>query len=191
MRYVKDFSLALMILLVACGKNYDIDSNMSEEFKPFTFTDQNGESFGLEDLEGKWWIADTVFTKCTTICLPMTTNMSVLQDKIAEEDIDAELVSFTVDPENDTPDVLKEYGKEYDADGSNWHFLTGYDFKTIKKISIKTFRQLLEEAAPGDDQVTHGIRFFLVDPDGEVVKSYDGQYPKNMNEIVDDLKTVQ
>lgn len=190
MRYKMLFSIALLILLAACGKSYDIETNMSEEMKSFSFTDQNDEPFGLDDLEGKWWVADLVFTNCTTVCLPMTTNMSSLQDMLDEEDIDVELVSFSVDPDHDTPDVLKEYADEYDADESNWHFLTGYDFHTIKKISVKSFRQLLKEPQEGDDQVTHGTTFVLVDPDGDVIKEYDGQIVGNMEEIVDDLKTV-
>lgn len=184
------FSLALLILLVACGKNYDIETNMSEEMESFSFTDQNNETLSSEDLKGNWWVADLVFTNCTTVCLPMTTNMSSLQDTLADEDIDAELVSFSVDPNNDTPDVLKDYAEEYDADEGNWHFLTGYDFHKIKEISVKSFGQLLKEAPEGDDQVTHGTTFILVDPDGDVIKSYNGANMGEMDDIVEDLKTV-
>lgn len=190
MRFKMMVGLSLLIVLAACGKNYDIETNMSEEMEEFSFTDQNGDSFGLDDLKGKWWVADLVFTNCTTVCLPMTTNMSSLQDSLNEEGIDAELVSFSVDPENDTPEVLKDYAKEYGADESNWHFLTGYEFHKIKEISVKSFRQLLQEAPEGSDQVTHGITFILVDPDGEVIKSYNGSKMSEMEDIVDDLKIV-
>lgn len=190
MRVKAFFSVVLLILLVACGKSYDIETNMSDEMEPFSFTDQNGDTFESDDLEGKWWIADLVFTNCTTVCLPMTTNMSSLQDTLREEEVDAELVSFSVDPDHDTPDVLKEYAKEYGADESNWHFLTGYDFHKIKEISVKSFRQLLKEPQEGDDQVTHGTTFILVDPDGDVIKSYDGTNIGEMDAIVQDLKTV-
>lgn len=170
---------------------YGIGSNIDKKMESFSFTDQNDEDFGLDDLEGKWWIADLVFTNCTTVCLPMTTNMSSLQDTLAEQDIDAELVSFSVDPENDTPEVLKEYAAEYDADESNWHFLTGYDFETIQDISMDTFMQPLQEAPEGDDQVSHGTRFFLIDPEGNVVKHYKGQEAGNMENIAADLKAAQ
>src|SRR5699024_8783779 len=83
---------------------------------------------------------------------------------------DAQLVSFSVDPERDTPDVLKEYAKDYDADLDNWTFLTGYDFQTIKELSIKSFQSLLEEAPEDSDQVTHDTRFYLVTPEGKVNK---------------------
>lgn len=192
MRYVKALVFVLMILLVACGEDYDIDSNISEDMQEFESTDQDGDTFTSEDMEGEWWVADMVFTNCTTVCLTMTPNMSSLQDKVAEEDdVDAEFASFSVDPDYDTPEVLKEYAEEYDADESNWHFLTGYDFDTIKEISVKSFKQLLEEPPEGDDQVMHGTKFFLIDPDGEVVKFYDGMKANSIDEILEDLKTVQ
>lgn len=202
------FTIMIMVL-AACGDDeseksgesgqvgsefedeYGIDANMEKEMESFSFTDQNDETFELDDLEGKWWVADLVFTNCTTVCLPMTTNMSSLQDTLTEEDIDAELVSFSVDPDNDTPDVLKDYAEEYDADESNWHFLTGYDFDTIQDMSVDIFQQVLEEAPEGDDQVTHGTRFFLIDPEGNVIKNYDGQQSNNMDDIAEDLKTAQ
>lgn len=199
--------IILAALLAACGEEsedennsgqaeemddeYGIDANIDTEVESFSFTDQNDETFDLEDLEGKWWVADLVFTNCTTVCLPMTTNMSSLQDKLSDEDIEADLVSFSVDPDNDTPDVLKEYAEEYDADESNWHFLTGYDFETIEDISVDTFQMGLAPPPEGEDQVTHGTRFFIIDPEGQVIKSYDGQKSDNMDEIVEDLKAAQ
>ncbi|HLR01178.1 MAG TPA: SCO family protein [Virgibacillus sp.] len=203
------FILMMIMLLAACGDDeteksgesgqvdsgiddkYGIDANMDKEMEPFSFTDQDDETFALDDLEGKWWVADLVFTNCTTVCLPMTTNMSSLQDTLADEGIDAELVSFSVDPDNDTPEVLKDYAEEYDADESNWHFLTGYDFETMQDMSVDIFMQPLEEPPEGDDQVTHGTRFFLIDPEGNVIKNYDGQQSDNMDDIAEDLKTAQ
>lgn len=67
---------------------------------------KKNEPISLSDLEGKWWIADFVFTNCTTVCLPMTSNMAALQTKIKEDD-------FSVDPDYDTPEVLTKYGESY------------------------------------------------------------------------------
>lgn len=181
--------VGLILFLVACGEQ-EIETNMSEEVNPFEFTTQDNETMSSKDLEGQWWVADFVFTNCTSVCLPMTSNMSQLQDKLKEEDIDAQLVSFSVDPAYDSPEVLKEYAEAYDADLTNWSFLTGYDFQTIKELSIKSFKSLLVEAPPGGDQVTHGTSFFLVNPEGEIIKKYTGTDPKQMDLIVEDLKTV-
>lgn len=181
-------ALIIVVFLAACGEK-EIETNMSGEVDDFEFTTQDNEKLGLKDLEGEWWVADFVFTKCITVCLPMTTNMSQLQDLLDEEGINVQLVSFTVDPENDTPEVLKKYAESYDADLSNWSFLTGYDFETVKELSVGSFRSELEEN-PGSDQITHGVRFFLVNPDGEVIKNYYGIDMKEVEVIVDDLKKV-
>src|SRR5690625_7987368 len=106
------FSSILILTLTACGGS-QIETNMSEKITDFEFTTQDSRTFGLDDLKGNYWVADFVFTNCTTVCLPMTTNMSYLQDQINEEGLeDVELVSFSVDPDYDTPEVLKEYRSE-------------------------------------------------------------------------------
>ncbi|WP_255783458.1 SCO family protein [Oceanobacillus alkalisoli] len=163
---------------------------MEGEVADFSFTTQANETLSLDDLRGEWWIADFIFTNCTTVCLPMTTNMADLQSKLKEEDLDVQLVSFSVDPDYDSPEVLIEYAKEYDADFNNWSFLTGYDFETIKELSMNSFRSVVEQAAPGDDQVTHGTSFFLVNPDGEIIKRYSGVDNNEMDLIVEDLRLV-
>jgi len=180
----------LSLFLTACG-GYQIETNMSENVTDFEFTTQDNEKLSLTDLEGEWWVADFIFTNCTTICLPMTANMASLQTMLEAEQIDAQLVSFSVDPEHDTPEVLKAYGQSYNADFDNWTFLTGYDFNTIKELSIKSFKQPLEEAPEGTDQILHGTRFFLISPNGEVIKNYSGIESESLETIVQDLKKLQ
>ena len=179
--------LLLVMLLSACGDKLPIETDMSEDVADFSFTNQHNETVKLDDLSGKWWLADFVFTNCKTVCLPMTSNMSKLQDDLIEEDISIQFVSFSVDPEYDQPEVLKTYGEEYGANFENWDFLTGYNFQTARELSIKSFRAPLKEPSYGDDQVTHDTRFFLVDPEGNVVKGYDGVNTESMQEIIDDL----
>lgn len=182
--------LVPMLLITACGKQ-EVETNMSEKVAHFDFTTQDNDTLSLDDLEGQWWIADFIFTNCTTVCLPMTSNMSQLQDQIKEEGLEnVHLVSFSVDPDYDSPDVLKEYAEGYDADHNMWTFLTGYDFDTIKELSIKSFRNLVQEPEPGSDQVMHGTRFFLVNPEGKVIKNYDGVKADEMDIIVEDLITL-
>ncbi|RDW18409.1 cytochrome c oxidase assembly protein [Oceanobacillus arenosus] len=189
MNYLKLFILFVFLFLAACG-GYAIDTNMSEEIDHFEFTTQDNETLGLNDLEGNWWVADFIFTNCTSVCLPMTYNMATLQDRLAEEEIDAQLVSFSIDPEIDSPEVLKNYGQGYDADFSNWSFLTGYDFETIKEFSITSFKNIVAPPPTGEDQVIHGTLFFLVSPEGEVIKNYNGTDAGSVDLIVEDLKKV-
>src|SRR5690625_1347187 len=160
--------ILVLLFLSACNK-LPIDTDMSEKVADFSFTTQDNETLSLDDLDGEWWIADFVFTNCETVCLPMTSNMSKLQNELEKKDITVQFVSFSVDPDYDSPDVLKEYGEEHDANFDTWSFLTGYDMKTIKELSIKSFKALLKEPDDGSDQVMHDIRFFLVNTEGEDV----------------------
>lgn len=178
---------SLLLLLSACSNKLPIETNMSESVAEFAFTNQDDATVTRDDLAGQWWLADFIFTNCETVCIPMTDNMTALQTDLAEEDIPIQFVSFSVDPDYDQPDVLKEYAEGYDINFDNWHFLTGYDFQTIRKLSIKSFRAPLKEPAYGSDQVTHDIRFFLVSPEGKVVKGYDGINRDTMEEVKDDI----
>lgn len=199
-RYMKFLPFVLLLVLItACGTDSEekqiekakdsIDANMSEDVLSFNYTTQDDEELSNEDLKGKWWVADFVFTNCETVCIPMTSNMSSLQDKAADKDLDVQFVSFSIDPEHDTPEVLRDYAKEYKADTSNWTFLTGYDFDEIKKLSIKSFKSIAEMPKEGD-QVIHGTRFYLVSPEGEVVKGYNGTDQKELDQIIKDLNKI-
>jgi len=180
--------LILTLFLIACGQG--IEPNMSRDVNDFSFTAQDGTKRSLQDLKGKWWIADFIFTNCKTVCLPMTANMAKLQDEANKQNLPVEFISFSVDPAFDTPEILKAYGETYEADFSNWSFLTGYDFETIKELSVKSFASLLDAPPQGSDQVTHGTSFFLVNPEGKVIKRYSGVEAKEMNIILEDLKKI-
>jgi protein SCO1/2 len=182
--------LMSIIFLTACGKD-KVELMMESDVAPFSATTQDGDSFTNKDLQGEWWIADFIFTNCTTVCPPMTSNMAKVQSQLAEEDIEAELVSFSVDPDNDTPEVLKAYGQDHGADFNNWTFLTGYKFEEIQKLSIESFKSDVQPPLEGDDQVGHGTRFFLVNPDGVAVNSYIGTDKEQMEQLVEDLKILQ
>ena len=183
-------TIFLIIILSACSDKLPIETNMKETVADFSFTNQDEETVSRDDLAGEWWIADFVFTNCETVCIPMTSNMVGLQKKLEEEDIPMQIISFSVDPDYDNPDVLKEYADEYDANLDNWDFLTGYDFETIRKLSIKSFRAPLKEPAYGSDQVTHDVRFFLVDPEGNIVKGYKGIEKETIDTLLDDIITL-
>lgn len=187
---MKKFKLVLLIsflFIVGCS-NFEQNMN-SREVADFNFINQDHENVSLEELKGEWWIADFIFTNCVTVCLPMTDNMAILQQKLTEKNIDIQLVSFSVDPDRDTPEVLKEYAQAYDADFSNWSFLTGYDFDTIKDLSVQSFAAGLQRE-PDSDQVQHVTRFYLVNPEGEIIKYYEGLDEEEMDNIIKDLKVL-
>ncbi|ASK63652.1 cytochrome c oxidase assembly protein [Virgibacillus phasianinus] len=181
--------LMFVLILSACGDKYEGD--FSYEVQDFSFTNQDGEKVSKSSLEGKFWVADFVFTNCETVCPPMTANMAKLQDKLNEAELDdVQLVSFSVDPDRDTKSALKEFGKSHGASFDNWHFLTGYEFQTIKEFSIKSFKSALEKVKDSD-QLMHGTSFFLVSPEGNAIKRYSGIKAAEMDKIVKDIKEMK
>src|SRR6187397_2946501 len=90
---------------------------------PFQLANQNGQPFGSAELSGKIWIADFIFTTCRGPCPLISSRMSELQRPLEESDV--HLVSFTVDPQMDTPEVLRDYSERLHARPGRWEFLTG------------------------------------------------------------------
>jgi protein SCO1 len=184
--------ISVFFMLSACSG--DFEGNMDVKVQDFTNTNQNGEKVGLSDLKGKVWLASFIFTNCTTVCPPMTRNMSEVQDRLNEEGVqNYEIVSFSIDPERDTPDALKTYISHYDADEANWNLLTGYTQEEISTFAEKSF-QSLAVPDPNTDQFVHMTSFYLVDQEGTVVKSYNGNKQDGedvpFDEIVKDVKTL-
>ncbi|KZZ84304.1 cytochrome c oxidase assembly protein [Bacillus sp. SJS] len=180
---------AAFILLSGC-------STAVSGFKPissvenFHYKDQEGESFGLPELKGKIWIANFIFTSCTTVCPPMTAHMKKIQSLGAEENIPFEIVSFSVDPQIDTPEKLKTFGSQFGTSFENWHFLTGYSQKQIEEFSLKSFKTLVKKPE-NEDQVIHGTSFYLINKEGQVVKSYSGVENPPYEDIIQDMKRLQ
>jgi len=141
----------------------------------FKLIDAQGKPIALADLKGKVWVADFIFTHCAGPCPRMSTRMSDLQRFIAGAKTVA-LVSFSVDPERDTPKVLTEYGKQYGARPDVWRFVTG-DEKSVHELARKGFKLAVEpekEAAP----ITHSTMFALVDREGNIRGYFDGDDPE-------------
>lgn len=118
----------------------------------------------------------------------MTTNMTKLQEKVKEEGLNIEIVSFSVDPTNDKPEKLKEYVLKFNDDTSNWNLLTGYTQEYIEDYALTNFKTVVKKPEI-DNQVIHGTSFFLINQDGKVVKDYDG-LTVPYNDIIKDIKLL-
>ncbi len=88
----------------------------------------------------------------------MTAHMAKLKQMAKKEGLDVEFVSFSVDPEVDTPEKLAAYAKQFTDDLSNWHLLTGYSPAEISELAQKSFKTIVQKPA-NDDQVVHGTSF--------------------------------
>ncbi|RIW33290.1 SCO family protein [Bacillus salacetis] len=181
------------LLFTGCTSREDIEESfpMSMEVEGFSAVNQDGEKVDLEDLKGSIWITDFIFTNCDTVCLPMTANMAHLQNKLKEENLESgvKLVSFSIDPENDTPDALKEYSQRYQADLKQWTFLTGYSQEDIELFANRSFNSPAAKV-DGSNQFVHGTSFYLVSDNGTVLKQYEGVSDPPFEEIIADIKKL-
>jgi len=158
----------------------------------FKFTERSGKEMGLSDLQGKVWIADFIFTRCQGMCPLLTGQMAELQEKLAQFDI--KLVSFSVDPEYDTPQVLSEYASRYHTQENRWFFLTGpkitmWNFVT-DGFSLGVTEPTQEDLKAGAEPVIHSNRLVLVDQEGNIRGYYDGSDPSAMEKLVKDASQL-
>lgn len=147
----------------------------------FQLTDQTGKAFvSKERLDGHIWVGDFIFTNCTGPCPRMSTQMNMVQRKIANPQV--RYVSFTIDPERDTPAVLAEYGKRYKADPANWFLLTGTK-PELKKLNYDTFH-----LGDLDGSLEHSTRFVLVDSKSRIRGYYDTSEAENIRKLISDIQ---
>lgn len=192
---VYTFPLILLIVMIsilpACGRlgQGKIDQPLNWQVEDFSFMDQDGSKLGLKELKGKVWLVDFIFTNCTTVCSPMTAHMASLQKKLKQQGVDVTFVSFSVDPQRDTPVVLKDFGKKFNVDFSNWHFMTGYSQDQMTQFALGSFKSAVM-IEPDSDQVMHATSFFLVDSAGLIVKRYDGTDEKADQQLLKDIRVL-
>jgi protein SCO1/2 len=154
----------------------------------FSFTNQEGRPVSARSLRGKTWVAAFMFTRCPTICPALTKAMKGVQDAAKARGVQLDLVSFSVDPDNDKPEVLLRYAVEHGADLSTWSFLTG-DFSAMRKTSEDGFKLAVAGGAdPGRDHfgITHGSHLVLVDPTLSIRGYYRSSEAEALTRLVDD-----
>jgi len=154
---------------------------------PFQLTDEQGRSFSSEALRGKVWVANFIFTRCPTICPVLTGRMGQVQRRTAGLGNAIHLVSFTVDPEHDTPKVLSRYAEKNGASPRAWSFLTG-DREALKKVLVEGLRVQMTRDGPADDlmSIGHAGHFVLVDQRMQVRGYYDLQEAQAIDRLVAD-----
>lgn len=163
----------------------------------FSFINQNGSRFSDQDVEGKIYLVDFFFTSCPSICPIMTANLMTINDRFAHYD-EFMIVSHTVDPTRDTPEVLKEYAEKRKIDLQRWHFLTG-DKDSLYAAAYQYLSSAMEDSlAPGG--FLHTEYFVLVDKEGNlrsreddngnIIGVYDGTNAQHMRDLTDDIKVL-
>jgi protein SCO1/2 len=152
----------------------------------FRLTNQQGAPFGSSELDGKIWIADFIFTSCPSTCPIISSRMAELQKPLGNTGV--QLVSFTVDPQKDTPEILRGYAERLNADQQRWAFLTGAK-PQLYSLSADGFKLA---ATDGNDesggQPIHSTRFVLVDRHRNIRGYYDALAPDAVTKLIADTR---
>ncbi len=152
----------------------------------FELTERSGKPFGSRDLKGKAWVADFVFTSCAGPCPEMSAKMAKLQETFAGTS-GLKCVSFSVDPEHDTPEVLREYAGRFHANEGQWFFLTGKT-DAIYKLARESFKVSVERGDKGQtdpgNAIMHSVYFMLVDGRGRIRGYYNSTDPEAGNRLL-------
>ncbi|HEX5607687.1 MAG TPA: SCO family protein [Candidatus Binatia bacterium] len=157
----------------------------------FTLTERDGSVVSLQQLRGKIWVADFIYTSCTDTCPLQSAMMAKLQQQYATNP-DFQLVSFTVDPQRDTPQALTSYATKFQADGKRWYFLTGQRERILRLVeegfhlAVATFSNDTDSAGV----IGHSPRFVLIDKDAQIRGYYDIRESEAFVRLKDDIDSL-
>jgi protein SCO1/2 len=151
----------------------------------FQFINQNGDTSGSELLEEKIFVADFFFTRCMGICPKMTSEMKRVQEAYSGNE-NLKLVSFTVDPERDSSEVLSGYMEQYGADPGMWTMYTG-DKKELYQLARSGFFITAVEGDGGEEDFIHSEKLVLVDAQKKIRGYYDGTNPESVDQLIVDI----
>ena len=146
----------------------------------FTLTERSGERVDSEDLKGQPYVVSFFFSTCPSICVRQNQKLAELQERF--EDRGVKFVAISVDPETDSPEVLREYANRFDADEDQWLFLTG-ELNYIRRIGAEIFQQ------PVNKQF-HTERFVLVDPQGKIEGFYDWPEERQFEKLQEKIESM-
>lgn len=172
---------AVVLLFVALRAKRAVPPPLLFQLPAFDLVDQRARPFGSKELEGKVWIGNFIFTTCPTICPRLMTRMAEVQGKVRSHGDAVRLVSFSVDPVNDTPARLAEWARRYGADDTRWSLLTG-PLGDVERAVKGGFKQAMERKVvkvktdSGERElldIVHAPRFVLVDAAGGIRGFYD------------------
>ncbi len=152
----------------------------------FRLTERSGRTVTDADLTDRVWIAAFIFTRCPASCPRITATMKGLQGSLARANV--QLVSLSVDPEHDTPEVLTAYARRFEADPDRWWFLTGSKddiyHLILDRFHVGVAESSDEDRKAGAEAVSHSAKLALVKPGNEVVGYYDSDDPEALKALV-------
>lgn len=176
------------VLLISACSRAPQPRRALPDFSLTAVTVDGTSPFDLRTMRGRVWIADFIFTRCAGPCPMLTANMAGLQKKLPKE---IGLLSFTVDPDHDAPEVLTLYARKFGADPQRWFFLTGEKAELVRLIRDGFLLPVVENAAaaPGE-RVTHSTKMVLIDAQGRLLGWYDGDDVEALAKLEADAKAL-
>jgi protein SCO1/2 len=164
------------------------------QIPPFEMTDQRGAPVSDQALRGQALVVDFFFASCTSSCPMLTARMAAVEKAVTDREqklgrrLPVHLVSITLDPENDTPEVLGQYGARYGAGADRWSFLSGRS-ADLDRIVVRGFKTMFQRTDPaaGISAIMHGEWLVLVDPGGAIRGYYAASDPERMAALVQDV----
>ncbi len=179
---------AVFLLLLSADRTSATDLPDLATMPAFKLTDQANQPVTTADVTGKILLVSFIYTSCPDICPMLTAQMKALQEDLRDEGLlgEAQLLSISVDPEVDTPDVLRDYAAGYGADPSTWRFLTG-EPDHVRKVVVEGFLLGVQrtpasnvhaghgtQGSTPDYRIDHSGRIALVDQSGRIRAYYEG-----------------
>lgn len=158
----------------------------------FRLMDERGAPFTTDSLLGHVDVVDFIFTRCSSSCPRLTARMAEMQSRLTGLGADVRLVSFSVDPENDTPAVLAAYAHNAHANPARWTFVTG-PLDDVVRAVVLGFKVAAAKIAKGaaDYEVTHGEWFVLVNRAGNIRGYYPTDEPSGLEPLLDDVRRLE
>lgn len=155
----------------------------------FKFVNQYGDSISNKSLDGDIYVADFFFTTCPSICPVMHRNMLKVYDAFKNRG-DFKIISHTIDPKHDSVPVLKKYADKLGITGNTWWFLQGKKEDTYA-IAEKNYLVAVKKDSSAAGGYVHAGYFVLVDKQKRIRGAYDGTDPKQVDQMIDDIKSLQ
>ncbi|EAY29048.1 SCO family protein [Microscilla marina] len=156
---------------------------------PFKFTNQNNKEVSNKDVKGKIYVADFFFTRCGSICPKMTSQLTRVQNAF-KDNKEINILSFSIDPEHDSVEVLKNYADQYKAISGQWHFLTGNKHE-IYNLGVKGFKiPVGDEGQEVTPDYFHSSRLILVDHKGRIRGYYNGVSRDEVDKLILEIKVL-
>lgn len=156
---------------------------------PFSLTNQLGQTMTEKDLRGNIYVANFILTRCTqNICPKMASELIRVQEAFKHEK-DVKIVSYSIDPTYDTPEILNQYAAKYGADNSKWFFLTGTEEQIFQQAKCSYF--LPAEKKDTYVNIDHSERFVLVDKKGQIRGYYKGTELVDVDRLIHEIQVLR